>query len=141
VRPHVAVSDVPTWMVLLACAVAVGAALGSIAPESWGLAPADGLLLGSALYMAAWKRFVERREVDGGIGASGWGGFLAGLSLRAAIFLLLVCAQAFLCFHVIPDADVRRGFVVLSAWVVMLALIDTGTAPGGAIAASRPPRH
>lgn len=132
-----------TWLVLLACAVALGTAWSWIAPERWAFGPADGVLVGSALYMAAWKRFVERRDAAAAdIARLGSGGFLAGLTLRAVVFLLLVCIQAFLCFQIAPDADVRRGFVVLSAWVVMQALMDTGVVrrdAGGATAASRLP--
>lgn len=121
-----------TWVVLLACSVALGTAWSWIAPERWEFGPADGLLVGSALYMAAWRRFLERREAAAAeierLGSLGSAGFVAGLALRALIFLLLVCVQAFLCFQVAPEADVRRGFVVLSAWIVMLALMDTGMA-------------
>ena len=146
------------WLVLFLGALAIGLVCGSVAPERWSLAPADGLLLGSALYIAGWKRFVERRELtwreestpprgDTGAGAAAGAnataaaaaartqGLIAGLALRAALFVLLVSIQATLCFDVLPNADVRRGFVVLSAWVVMLALIDTEPLRG---AASRP---
>jgi hypothetical protein len=129
-------------MILLTFAVALGAALGHAAPASWDLGPADGLLFGSALYASSWRRFVERREAaTSGVGSLGDPALLLGLSLRAALFTLLVCVQAYLCFQAVPGADVRRGFVVLSAWVVMQALIDTGTARAAAAAsaASRPP--
>jgi hypothetical protein len=129
------------WMILLPFAVALGAALGHAAPASWDLGPADGLLFGSALYAGSWRRFVERREGRAEIGALSDPALLLGLSLRAALFTLLVCVQAYLCFQAVPSADVRRGFVVLSAWVVMQALIDTGTARAAATAsaASQPP--
>lgn len=133
----------PLWPVLVACALVIGFAWGSIAPESWNLAPADGILLGSALYMAAWKRFVERRETawtERGESGWAWRGLVAGLALRAALFVALVSLQATLCFEVVPNADVRRGFIVLSAWIVMLALIDAGQpAVAPVTAASRPP--
>ena len=143
------------WVLVLTGSLLLGAALGAAAPASWMLRWTDGLLLGAALYVAGLRRFVERheaeaeasREAEGG-GAHARGFALAsamapGLLLRAALFVAILSVQAYFCFTVVPDADVRRGFIVLSAWVVMQTLIDTGTTRGPAVArvsaASPPP--
>ncbi|HET9251143.1 MAG TPA: hypothetical protein VFP58_03425 [Candidatus Eisenbacteria bacterium] len=144
------------WALVLAGSILLGSFLGAAAPATWPFRWTDGLLLGSALYAAALRRYVDRREaeaacVTGGETASPSArirSMIPGLLLRTALFALLVSVQAALCFDVLPNADVRRGFVVLSAYVVMLALIDTGMtrreAPrgsphAGASEASRPP--
>jgi hypothetical protein len=133
------------WVLVLIGSLFLGSALGAAAPAIWTFRWTDGVLLGSALYVAGLRRYVERREGEAGFAVVGGAGLVAemlpGLLLRAALFMAILSVQATLCFQVIPGADVRRGFVVLSAWVVMQALIDTGTARGSvpSTAASRPP--
>jgi hypothetical protein len=133
------------WVLVLVGSLFLGSALGALAPASWTFRWTDGVLLGSALYVAGLRRYVERREGEAALAAVGSAGLVAGmlpgLLLRAALFVAILSVQATLCFQVVPEADIRRGFVVLSAWVVMQALIDTGTARGAvpATAASRPP--
>ena len=61
-------------------------------------------------------------------------GLLLGLAARAAIFLALWWTQAVLCFDVMPDADVRRGFITLSAWVVAQALLGGSSRKEGLVA-------
>lgn len=138
------------WILVLIGSLLVGSALGEAAPASWTFHWTDGVLLGLALYAAALRRYVDRREVDavrdGAGGMAAASGLvltmLPGLLLRTALFAAILSLQATLCFDVVPNADVRRGFVILSAWVVMLALIDTEPARGPvarATEASPPP--
>lgn len=103
-------------LVALVSALA-GLALAGLAPHRWGVTPVHGFLLGLALYAAALRGKVER-AIAGASGAA-W----LGLAARAAVFLALWWTQATLCFDVMPDADVRRGFITLSAWVVAQALL------------------
>jgi hypothetical protein len=125
------------WILVLILSVLIGGVLGSMAPRSWGFGPADGLWIGSALYVAGLRRHVEHAEEEWDVDAlargerpATAGTILAtlapGLLLRTAIFTALLSIQAFLCFHVVPGVDVRRGFVLLSAWVVTQALVDSG---------------
>jgi hypothetical protein len=109
-------------LVALVCGVA-GLALAGLAPERWGLTPVHGVLVGLALYAAALRGQIER-AIAGATPGTAW----LGLLVRAAVFLALWWTQAVLCFDVIPDADVRRGFITLSAWVVAQALLG-GTRP------------
>jgi hypothetical protein len=44
---------------------------------------------------------------------------LPGLLLRSALFGAVLVGIASLCFDVAPESDLRRGFVVLSTWVVL----------------------
>ena len=96
----------------------LGLALAGLAPQRWGITPVHGLLLGLALYAAALRGQVER-AIAGATSGTAW----LRLGVRAVLFLALWWAQAVLCFDVIPDADVRRGFITLSAWVMAQALL------------------
>jgi hypothetical protein len=100
-----------------------GLALAGFAPARWEMTPVHGLLLGLALYAAALRGHIEQ-AFSGATTAPGsaW----PGLAIRAAVFLALWWTQAVLCFDVIPGADVRRGFITLSAWVVAQALLGGG---------------
>jgi hypothetical protein len=104
-----------------------GLALAGAAPARWEMTPVHGLMLGLALYAAALRGHIERAfPVAGPAGArSAW----TGLAIRTAVFLALWWTQAVLCFDVIPGADVRRGFITLSAWVVAQALLGGGASP------------
>jgi hypothetical protein len=102
----------------------IGLALAGAAPARWEMAPVHGLMLGLALYAAALRGHVE--QSFSGAEAAGRGFAWTGLAIRTAVFLALWWTQAVLCFDVIPDADVRRGFVTLSAWVVAQALLGGG---------------
>ena len=104
---------------------AAGLALAALAPHRWHLAPVHGLMIGLALYAAALRGYLDRRMA--GAASSGAGRLWLGLALRAGLFLGLWWTQALLCFDVAPDADVRRGFVTLSAWVVAQALLEGGS--------------
>lgn len=121
------------WILVLIGSLLLGAAIGAAAPATWTFRWTDGALLGLALYAAALRRYVDRREAravrDGGVARSYElvRTMLPGLLFRTALFAAILALQATLCFDLIPNADVRRGFVVLSAWVVMLSVIDTGT--------------
>lgn len=106
----------PSILVALVSGLA-GLALAALAPERWAISPVHGLLLGLALYAGALRGHVDRAI------AAASGTAWLGLAARAAIFLALWWTQAVLCFDVIPDADVRRGFITLSAWVVAQALL------------------
>jgi hypothetical protein len=99
-----------------------GVALAALAPERWAIGPVHGVLLGLALYAGALRGQVER-AIAGAASGTAW----LGLATRAAIFLALWWTQAVLCFDVMPDADVRRGFITLSAWVVAQALLGGTT--------------
>jgi hypothetical protein len=105
-----------------------GLALAGIAPARWEMTPVHGLLLGLALYAAALRGHIEQAFSGASTAAarSAW----TGLAIRAAVFLALWWTQAVLCFDVIPGADVRRGFITLSAWVVAQALLGGGTPRG-----------
>lgn len=94
-----------------------GLALAALAPHRWGFTPVHGFLLGLALYAASLRGRVEHAIV------AAKGAAWLGLAARAAVFLALWWTQAVLCFDVIPDADVRRGFITLSALVVAQALL------------------
>ena len=133
------------WILVLIGSLLLGSVIGAAAPATWTFRWTDGALLGLALYAAALRRYVDRREAcavwDGGAtrdaSATRRGTLAAsyelvltmlpGLLFRTALFAAILALQATLCFDLIPNADVRRGFVVLSAWVVMLSVIDTGT--------------
>ena len=101
-----------------------GLALAGFAPARWEMTPVHGLMLGLALYAAALRGHVEQAFSGAAVVAarSAW----TGLAIRAAVFLALWWTQAVLCFDVIPGADVRRGFITLSAWVVAQALLGGG---------------
>jgi hypothetical protein len=103
-----------------------GLALAGLAPARWEMTPVHGLMLGLALYAAALRGRIEQAFSGATTEAarSAW----TGLAIRAAVFLALWWTQAVLCFDVIPGADVRRGFITLSAWVVAQALLG-GAAP------------
>lgn len=87
-----------TWMV--AISVAAGLALSLAAPRSWGVAPFHGILLGAAIYVAALRHGMAAVP-------------------RAAAFLLLAAAQAYVVFVAAPGADLRATFVILSTWIVL----------------------
>jgi hypothetical protein len=106
----------PSILVALVSGLA-GLGLAVLAPERWAISPVHGLLLGLALYAGALRGHVDRAI------ATASGTAWLGLAARAALFLALWWTQAVLCFDVIPDADVRRGFITLSAWVVAQALL------------------
>ena len=122
-----------TWIVVLLLSFVIGGSFGLLTPDAWGFGPADGLWIGSALYVAGLRRYVERADAAREEEASPVGVtsrhaivmLLPGVLGRTAIFLAIFSVQAMLCFHVLPGVDVRRGFVLLSAWVVMQALFDT----------------
>jgi hypothetical protein len=99
-----------------------GLALAGFAPARWEMTPVHGLLLGLALYAAALRGHIEQ-AFSTAAARSAW----TGLAIRAAVFLALWWTQAVLCFDVIPGADVRRGFITLSAWVVAQALLGGGS--------------
>jgi hypothetical protein len=86
------------WM--LGLAIAVGVGLSFAAPASWHVKPFHGALLGSALYLGALRR------------RQGW-------LPRAAAFVALAGAQAYLLFEAAPEADLRASFVILSTWIVL----------------------
>lgn len=86
------------WM--LAVSMGIGLALAFLAPRGWGVAPFHGLLLGAALYAAALRHG-------------------PGAAARAAAFLALVAAQAWVVFVAAPGADLRATFVILSTWIVL----------------------
>lgn len=115
-----------SWIVLAAGSAAAGLALAALAPRRWEITPVYGLLLGLALYAAALRgqaSRIEEMSASGQLRAGAW----LGLAVRASVFLALWWVQAALCFDVMPSADVRRGFVTLSAWVVAQALLGGGT--------------
>lgn len=127
-----------SWIVVLLFSFVVGGALGLLCPREWGFGPADGIWIGSALYVAGLRRYVDRATAAWALAERGAvpsrhavAVLLPGVLGRTAIFLALFSVQAYLCFHVLPGVDVRRGFVLLSAWVVMHALMDTDTWHGG----------
>lgn len=99
-----------------------GLALAGFAPARWEMTPVHGLLLGLALYAAALRGHIEQAFSGTTAPGSAW----TGLAMRAAVFLAIWWTQAVLCFDVIPGADVRRGFITLSAWVVAQALLGGG---------------
>ena len=109
----------------------LGLALADLAPQRWAITPVHGLLLGLALYAGALRGQVER-AIAGAASGKAW----LGLAARAAIFLALWWTQAVLCFDVMPDADVRRGFITLSAWVVAQALLGGNSREEGLVARS-----
>jgi hypothetical protein len=86
------------WM--LAISAAAGLALSLAAPRSWGVAPFHGILLGAAIYVAALR-------------------YGTGAFPRAAAFLALAAAQAYVVFVAAPGADLRATFVILSTWIVL----------------------
>ena len=112
-----------------------GVALAGAAPARWEMTPVHGLMLGLALYAAALRGHVER--AFSGAGAAGGRSAWTGLAIRAAIFLAFWWTQAVLCFDVIPGADVRRGFITLSAWVVAEALLGGGASRRQGIPSAR----
>jgi hypothetical protein len=105
-----------------------GLALAGFAPARWEMTPVHGLMLGLALYAAALRGHIGR--AFSGAGAAGARAAWTGLAIRTAVFLALWWTQAVLCFDVIPGADVRRGFITLSAWVVAQALLGGGASRG-----------
>jgi hypothetical protein len=84
----------------IALSAAAGLALAYAAPRSWGIAPFHGVLLGAAIYVAALRHG-------------------AGAVRRAAGFLLLAAAQAYVLFVAAPGADLRATFIILSTWIVL----------------------
>jgi len=112
----------PTWIPIYVGSVLIGLAAWWVSPERWKLEPTLALFLGSALYFGALHRYVRRLAENGA--PVRWGGLLLGVTLRAAMFLALVALQAYLCFEVAPDADVRGGFVLAATWLVTQGLID-----------------
>jgi hypothetical protein len=103
----------------------VGSAVVGIAPASWRLAPWQGLLFGTALYMGVLHRWIARPEWDSRMAA--------GLVWRAALFIAFVAGHAYTYFEWIPAADVRAPFVMLSGWVVAETLLSP-RAPRGTAA-------
>lgn len=85
---------------MLAISAAAGLALALAAPRAWAVAPFHGLLFGAARYAAALRHG-------------------AGALPRAAAFLLLAAAQAYVLFSLAPGADLRATFVILSTWIVL----------------------
>lgn len=84
----------------IAVSAAAGLAIAFAAPASWGVAPFHGILMGAAIYVAALRH---------GIGAIP----------RAAAFVGLAAAQAYVVFVAAPGADLRATFVILSTWIVL----------------------
>ncbi|HEU4764413.1 MAG TPA: hypothetical protein VFT93_02040 [Candidatus Eisenbacteria bacterium] len=85
---------------MLVISAVLGLAAALAAPRSWGVAPFHGILLGAAIYIAALR---HGRDA----------------ALRAAAFLALAAAQAWVVFVAAPGADVRATFVILSTWIVL----------------------
>lgn len=85
---------------MLVISAAAGLALSFAAPRSWGVAPFHGILLGAAMYIGALR-------------------YGAGAIPRAAAFLALAAAQAYVVFVAAPGADLRATFVILSTWIVL----------------------
>ena len=108
------------WVCLL-----IGMVLWKLAPARWEWGFIQGLVLGSGLYFGALHRYVMRVESSrAGIRWGGNTGILPGAMLRAALFLSLVAVQAYLCYEAWPRIDIRAGFILSSAWLVALAVID-----------------
>lgn len=94
----------------------VGSAVVALAPAAWRLAPWQGLLFGTALYMGVLHRWIARPEWDPRMAP--------GLAWRVALFIGLVAGQAYAYFEWLPAADVRAPFVMLSGWVVAETLLS-----------------
>jgi len=84
----------------LGISIAVGVGLSFAAPASWHVAPFHGAMLGAALYLGALRKPM-------------------GSMARAAAFIALAGAQAYVLFEAAPGADLRASFVILSTWIVV----------------------
>lgn len=113
------------WMLTYGLSLLIGFALWLAAPTRWGLEPGQALLIGSGLYFGALHRFVRRAVPEGAEGTEvGWARLVPGLAVRAAIFIGLAALQAYLCFEVLSQADVRSGFVLSASWLMAWAVLD-----------------
>jgi hypothetical protein len=114
------------WIPIYGLSLLVGFALWLVAPTRWGLEPAQALLIGSGLYFGALHRFVRRAVSSCGDEiAMGWSRLIPGLAARAALFIGLAALQAYLCFEVLSQADVRSGFVLSASWLMAWAVLDS----------------
>lgn len=112
------------WFPIYGLSLLMGVALWLAAPARWQLDPAQALLFGSGLYFGALHRYVRRglAEDDG----ADWGRLLPGLMIRAALFVGLAALQAYLCFEILTQADVRSGFILSGTWLAAWAVLDGG---------------
>lgn len=99
-----------TRLVPIVAAFAAGLALAFAAPRAWGVAPFHGILFGGAVYIAALRH--GRSAIP-----------------RAAAFLAIAAAQAWIVFVAAPASDLRATFVILSTWIVIESV---GAGSGGA---------
>ena len=119
-----------TWALVFVGSLVLGSLIGAATPARWMFRWTDGILIGSALYVAGLHRFVERREVEereaAGTGrrARSLQAMLPGLLLRSALFAAVLVGISALCFDVAPESDLRHGFVVLSTWVLLMTWSD-----------------
>jgi len=113
------------WLPGYAVCLLLGIALWRLAPSRWELDLMQALALGSGLYFGALHRYISGVGLDGDLDR--WGrrfGVLAGLAGRGGLFVALVGVQAYFCYEVMPNADVRGGFILTSTWLMALAVID-----------------
>jgi hypothetical protein len=115
------------WMMAYAVCLVLGIALWKLAPVRWNLEPAQAAMIGTSIYFAALHRWILRAQAKPG-GRSG-AVLLRGALLRGAFFLALVGIEGYLCFEAWPRLDLRAGFVLSSAWLVALAVIDPPRVP------------
>jgi hypothetical protein len=115
------------WMLAYGLCLALGIALGKLAPARWNWDLAQAAMLGTAIYFAAlhrWILLVQAEPEGRGVAA-----VLRGALLRGAFFLALVGIEGYLCYEAWPRIDLRAGFVLSSAWLVALAAIDPPRVP------------
>ena len=67
------------WVLVLVGSLFLGSALGASAPASWTFRWTDGVLLGSAIYVAGLRRYVERREGEARLAGVGSASLVAGM--------------------------------------------------------------
>jgi hypothetical protein len=114
------------WFPIYALSLLMGVALWLAAPSRWQLDPAQALLFGSGLYFGALHRYVRRGLADEDERRAGWGRLVPGMAIRAALFVGLAALQAYLCFEVLSQADVRSGFILSATWLAAWAVLDAG---------------
>jgi len=110
-----------TWIPVYVAMLAIGCAAASILPRSWGFTPPSGYLVGTALYFAAFQRYLVRERsapLDAPLRWIGPGGLLAPVLRRAGAFLALLAALLYVVCDVLRSVDLRWPLVTLAAWSV-----------------------
>jgi len=108
----------PSWIPVFALLIAVGCGVFALLPPTWSPAPAQGVLAGMAMYFVAFMRVTPRAPSELGHlpPLFGTGGIAPVILYRAAAFLVILVAIAYVYFERRSFFDVTWPVLILASW-------------------------